>query len=243
MRPPTPAVVRTVDVSVTGEFLPSMDDNYFSHRHAGPSPLRYCCAVRDHCRHVCNCHRFVRDRSSPQGEISPGARPKGCPRHSGRTGGNPIHRSVARSGVADLGMSRTLQAFRSPIDDEASASELRKALTERFGSLGWVLEGVIQSISIGSIDSATRMWGDEAIDLLWDRGLLVSPDGNANHRGVMLVEEAWAWASARRAELLMTTSPPRDGLHRLEHLAVNTSPVERHGRRFRMNAVLASARQ
>ena len=138
--------------------------------------------------------------------------------------------------MADLGLSRTLQAFRSPIEDGGSAEQLHRALTERVGSLGWVLEGVIQSVGIGDLDTASRLWGDEAIDLLWERGLLSSPDGNPNHREVRLADDAGAWASARRAELLMTPKAPRHALLHLDNIAVTTPPVERHGVRPRVDA-------
>lgn len=106
------------------------------------------------------------------------------------------------------------------VSDDLTADQLRQQLVDRVGSLGWVIEGVVQSIASSDVDAATRLWGDEAIDLLWERALLVSPDGNPNHRGVCLSDDAHAWASARRAELLLPATPTRHAPSPLEQLTV-----------------------
>ncbi len=106
------------------------------------------------------------------------------------------------------------------VSDDLTVDQLRQQLVDRVGSMGWVIEGVVQSIASSDIDAATRLWGDEAIDLLWERALLVSPDGNPNHRGVRLSADAQAWASARRAELLLTPTTTRHASTPPEQLSV-----------------------
>lgn len=130
--------------------------------------------------------------------------------------------------MADLGLSGTLTVFRSSAaEDPQSVHELERALVERVGPLGWIVEGAVQSVALGDVDAATNVWGYEAIDLLWERGLLCSPDGNANHRDVILAEDARAWALARRTERLAASCPPRPGPAPLEHLTVTSTPKPR----------------
>ncbi len=92
---------------------------------------------------------------------------------------------------------------------------------------------------MSDLDAATRLWGDEAIDLLWERELLVSPDGNPDHRDAHLSDDAQAWASARRAELLLTPNPPMQKPSRLEHLALTGPTAERTGEHRKRGPVLA----
>lgn len=112
------------------------------------------------------------------------------------------------------------------VSDHVSANQLRQQLIDRVGVLGWVVEGVVQSIAVSDIDAATRLWGDEAIDLLWERAMLVSPDGSPHHRGVRLSDDAQAWVSAQRAELLLAPNAPRQKPTPLEHLALTARPKE-----------------
>ena len=125
------------------------------------------------------------------------------------------------------------------VRDDLSADQLRRELTDRVGSLSWVIEGVVQSIAMSNLDAATRLWGDEAIDLLWEREILVSPDGNPNHRAVHLSDDAQAWASARRAELLLTPNAPSQKPSRLEHLSLTGATAEVLGEHRKRGPVLA----
>ena len=146
--------------------------------------------------------------------------------------------------MADLGLSRTLEAFRPVVvADDLTSDQLLHELVDRVGSLGWIVEGVIQSIAMSDIDAATRLWGDEAIDLLWEREILVSPDGNPNHRGVRLADDVQAWATARRTQLLLTPTPPRPKPSPLEHLALTSRKNEHREARKTRGPVLAGIRQ
>ena len=238
--PLIPTVVRTVDVRAWAGFLRSLHVKH--HSYPSPSSHRRRRHLPHDDRRPRSSYRVLSDCRSSQGKGKAGPCSQSR-RHPGCSRRHSVRLHHARSGVADLGLSRTLQTFRSPAIDGSSAAELHHALTGRYGSLGWVLEGVIQSINVGDLDSATRMWGDEAIDLLWERGLLASPDGDLNHRDVALVEDAQLWASTRRAELLTTMTPPRAALHPLELLTVTAPPVERHGQRLRDRAPAVSARR
>jgi hypothetical protein len=190
----------------------------------------------------CRCQRLVGRRGNAQSEAegSPGARPQDRGRHSCSPHCHPVRGPDPGSGVADLGLSRTLGAFRPMVvSDDLTVDQLRQQLVDRVGSLGWVIEGVVQSIASSDVDAATRLWGDEAIDLLWERELLVSPDGNPNHRGVRLSADAQAWASARRAELLLSPTPTRRTSLTLGQLTVRQT-LPRQGRRT-TGPVLAGA--
>ena len=125
------------------------------------------------------------------------------------------------------------------VSDDRSIEQLRQQLLDRVGSLGWVVEGVVQSIAMSDIDSAMRLWGDEAIDLLWERQMLVSPDGNPNHRGVRLSDDAMAWASAQRAQRLLAPPPSRHNPLPIEHLALTTRQAEHQQERRKPGPVLA----
>ncbi len=125
---------------------------------------------------------------------------------------------------------------------DLSAEQLRQQLIDRVGSLGWVVEGTVQSIAMSDIDAATRLWGDEAIDLLWEREMLVSPDGNPNHRALRLADDAQAWAAARRAELLLSPTPARQ-TPPLEHLAFSERQTDHREERRKRRPVLAGIPQ
>lgn len=172
-------------------------------------------------------HGLVGRRDHAQGEAkgAASAGAQGGRRHPHRSHCHPVSGADGRAGVADLRLSPTLEAFRqNVVTDDRTADQLYRELTARVGSLGWVIEGVVQSIATSDLDAATRLWGDEAIDLLWERELLVSPDGNPSHREVRLADDAQAWASARRTELHLSPAPPRQRTSRLEQLTL-TSPA------------------
>lgn len=200
--------------------------------------------LADHGHRLHCCHGLVGRRGRAQGEAegSPGARAQGRRLHSCGSHRHPVGGADAGSGVADLGLSRTLAAFRPMVvSDDLSADQLRRELIARVGSLSWVIEGVVQSIAVSGVDAATRLWGDEAIDLLWEREILVSPDGNPNHRGVHLSDDAQAWASSRRAEVLLTPTPPRQKPSPLEQLTLTARPTEHRKEPRKHGPVLAGS--
>ena len=104
--------------------------------------------------------------------------------------------------MADVGLSpeflATAASHRS--NGPCGPEYLRRALTERVGPLGWVLEGVLHSIVAADLEAAMRLWGEEVLDLLWERKLLVSPDGDREHQLVRLSDDAFAWAMAMRED-------------------------------------------
>jgi hypothetical protein len=99
--------------------------------------------------------------------------------------------------MAVLGLSHFSSDTAPPVDSSRTEC-LHRALTDRVGPLGWVLEGVLHSIVAGGLDAATRLWGGEAVELLWERELLESPDGDRDHHLAGLRADAFAWASATR---------------------------------------------
>ena len=104
--------------------------------------------------------------------------------------------------MADVGLSGTTLATAAPFPavGPSGPEHFRRALTERVGPLGWVLEGVLHSIVASDLEAAIRHWGDEVLDLLWERELLVSPDGDAEHQLVRLSDDAYAWAMSMRED-------------------------------------------
>ncbi len=104
--------------------------------------------------------------------------------------------------MADLGLSGEILTGASPHCSfgPSGPEHLRRALTERVGPLGWVLEGVLHSIVASDLEAAIRHWGEEILDLLWERELLVSPDGDCEHQLVRLSDDAFAWASSMRED-------------------------------------------
>ncbi len=218
-----------------------MHDINHQNRILTPSAPDHCSRLADHGDGLRRCHGFNGRGYHPQGEAegSSGFRAQGRCRRPRDSRRHPVGGADAGSGLADLGLSRTLEAFRPIVGSEdPSADQLRRELTDRVGSLSWVMEGVVQSIAMSDLDAATRLWGDEAIDLLWERKLLVSPDGNPDHRDVHLSDDAQAWASARRAELVLAAKPPGQKPSRLEHLALTGARTEHQGEHRKRGPVL-----
>ena len=218
-----------------------MHDNYHLHRYPCSSASRRSRSLADHGDRLRRRHGLIgQRRHQGEAEGSARARAQGRRRHPCPSHRHPVVGPHARSGVADLGLSQTLEAVRPMVvSDDRSIEQLRQQLVDRVGSLGWVVEGVVHSIAMSDIDSAMRLWGDEAIDLLWERQMLVSPDGNPNHRGVRLSDDAMAWASAQRAQRLLAPTPSLHNPLPIEHLALSTRQAEHREERRKLGPVLA----
>lgn len=94
---------------------------------------------------------------------------------------------------------RRLRRGSAPSERPTGEVALRQALIDRVGPLGWVVEGCIESVGAAGISAASALWGEEAIDLLWERGLLVATDvRDIGADETRLADDAQRWVEARR---------------------------------------------
>lgn len=93
--------------------------------------------------------------------------------------------------------------------DSSVQLRLRELLEAEFGTLGWVFDGALETIAAEGIGAGVRLWGEETLDALLERGLLQEQSSPETQK-LELAPSALLWARAGQFRRAFNTAPPID---------------------------------